>query len=73
MADFHLERSKMAEGWTVPMVLHCPQCLARHIDEGEFLEVAHHTHACQSCGFVWRPAIINTHGVRFLPGYKNPE
>lgn len=59
------------EGVTVPMILHCPQCSARHIDVGAFAEVAHHTHACQSCGFVWRPAKVNTHGVQFLPGYKN--
>lgn len=32
----------------------------------------HHTHACQSCGMVWRPALVATVGVRFLPGFKNP-
>ena len=59
---------------TVPMILHCPMCHARHIDEGQFANKAHHTHACQECGNVWRPAKMNTHGVRFLPGYKNaPE
>jgi rubredoxin len=56
---------------TVPMIIHCPQCCARHIDEGEFAEKPHHTHSCQLCGFVWRPAKLNTHGVQFLPGYKN--
>lgn len=71
MSGFNLELGKMAENWTVPMILHCPQCSERHIDEGVFAEVAHHTHACQGCGFVWRPAKVNTHGVRFLPGYKN--
>jgi rubredoxin len=58
---------------TIPMILHCPQCGARHIDEETFATVAHHTHACQGCGFVWRPAKVNTHGVRFLPGYKNED
>ncbi len=57
---------------TWPMILFCPNG-HRHIDEGEFLEKAHHTHACQECGIVWRPAKINTHGVQFLPGYKNGE
>lgn len=61
------------EGVTIPMLLHCPQCGERHIDEQKFEKVAHHTHACQSCGHVWRPAKVNTHGVRFLPGYKNEE
>lgn len=58
---------------TIPMILHCPQCGVRHIDEGDFAEKAHHTHACQGCGFIWRPAKVNTHGVRFLPGYSNAK
>lgn len=56
---------------TVPMILHCPDCGYRHIDADEFEYKVHHTHACQNCGLVWRPAVIATHGVRFLPGYKN--
>jgi predicted RNA-binding Zn-ribbon protein involved in translation (DUF1610 family) len=58
-------------GSTVPMLLHCPMCGERHIDEGEFATKLHHTHACQGCGHVWRPAVVPTHGVRFLPGFKN--
>jgi ribosomal protein L32 len=57
----------------VPMLLWCPQCGERHIDEGEFKTKAHHTHACQSCGMVWRPAIVSTVGVQYLPGFKNVE
>lgn len=57
----------------IPMILQCPQCRARHIDTGEFAYKPHHTHACQKCGFVWRPAIVATKGVRFLPGFKNDE
>jgi hypothetical protein len=56
----------------VPMILHCPECRARHVDEGLFATKPHHTHACQSCGFTWRPAIVHTVGVQFLPGFKNP-
>lgn len=55
----------------VPMLLCCPSCGARHVDEGEFAVKAHHTHACQTCGMCWRPAIRPTIGVRFLPGFKN--
>jgi hypothetical protein len=55
----------------VPMVLHCPECSARHIDEGEFATKPHHTHSCQSCGLTWRPAVVHTVGVGFLPGFKN--
>jgi len=53
------------------MLLHCPGCMARHVDEGEFATKPHHTHACQSCGFTWRPALRATVGVQFLPGFKN--
>jgi len=55
----------------IEMILHCPECSGRHIDEGKFESKVHHTHACQHCGFVWRPAVVSTKGVRFLPGFKN--
>jgi len=55
----------------IPMILHCPMCHARHIDEGEFATRPHHTHSCQTCGHCFRPALINTIGVQFLPGFKN--
>lgn len=55
----------------IEMLLWCPMCGARHLDEGEFATKPHHTHACQECGMVWRPAIVNTTGVMFLPGFKN--
>lgn len=55
----------------IPMLLWCPECGKRHIDEGEFATKPHHTHACQHCGHVWRPCVMTTVGVQFLPGYKN--
>lgn len=54
-------------GQAIPILLHCPLCSARHIDEGDFATKVHHTHACQSCGHCWRPAVVPTVGVRFLP------
>ena len=59
----------------IPMILTCPMptCGGRHIDEGEFATKVHHTHACQHCGMVWRPAIEPTVGVQFLPGFKNEQ
>ena len=57
----------------VPIRLPCPACSKLHIDEDEFATKHHHTHACQFCGNVWRPAIVNTVGVQFLPGFKNNE
>lgn len=53
------------------MRLNCPACGKLHIDEGVFEEKRHHTHACQHCGMVWRPAVDHTRGVEFLPGFKN--
>jgi hypothetical protein len=53
-----------AEGHAVP-------CGVLHVDEGEFATKPHHTHACQVCGHVWRPAIVCTVGVQFLPGFKD--
>jgi rubredoxin len=55
----------------IPMLLWCPSCGKRHIDVGEFATKVHHTHACQHCGMVWRPAVVATCGVQFLPGFKN--
>lgn len=57
----------------IPMLIHCPMCRERHIDRGLFQTQIHHTHACQGCGHVWRPAIVATVGVEFLPGFKNEE
>lgn len=57
----------------IPMRLPCESCGELHIDVGEFATRVHHTHACQHCGAVWRPAIAYTVGVRFLPGFKNEE
>lgn len=57
----------------IPMILHCPECGNRHVDKGLFATKSHHTHACQECGLVWRPALVPTVGVRFLPGFKDAE
>lgn len=57
----------------IPMRLTCPACGELHIDEGEFATKPHHTHSCQSCGMTWRPAVVATVGVRFLPGFRNSE
>ncbi len=55
----------------VALILHCPDCGTRHVDEGEFAKRMHHTHSCQICGLTWRPALVPTIGVRFLPGFKS--
>ena len=63
----------MSKEPAIEMLLWCPSCGIRHIDVGEFRSKLHHTHACQGCGMVWRPAVVNTVGVAFLPGFKNGE
>lgn len=55
----------------IPMILFCPECGTRHVDKYTYATKPHHTHACQTCGFVWRPAIVSTVGVQFLPGFKD--
>jgi predicted RNA-binding Zn-ribbon protein involved in translation (DUF1610 family) len=55
----------------IPLLLWCPACGERHVDRGDFATKPHHTHACQGCGMVWRPALIATVGVQFLPGFKD--
>ena len=59
----------------IPMLLWCPgkNCGERHVDKGEFETKSHHTHACQHCGHVWRPAVVPTVGVQFLPGFKDEK
>lgn len=57
----------------VPMLLWCPECGHRHVDRGDFATKPHHTHACQECGHVWRPAIAHTVGVQFLPGFRDAD
>lgn len=57
----------------IPMRIPCPRCGVLHVDKGEYATKPHHTHACQSCGEVWRPALVATVGVQFLPGFKDGE
>lgn len=64
-------RNREGKDEPIPMLLVCPECRQRHIDVGDFATKAHHTHACQVCGHVWRPAKVATVGVAFLPGFKN--
>jgi rubredoxin len=56
---------------SIPMLLWCPMCNTRHIDEGEFATKSHKSHECQNCGMIWRPAIVPTVGVQFLFGSKD--
>lgn len=50
----------------IPIRMPCPRCGELHVDEGKWSARIHTTHECQSCGEVWRPAVVATVGVRFL-------
>lgn len=67
----HIDAMVTPQSVPIAMLLWCPQCGQRHIDEGEYASKPHHTHACQHCGMVWRPALQHTVGVQFLPGFKD--
>lgn len=72
IADTAMECSvPVEEPGPVSILLWCPSCHTRHVDLDEFVTKPHHTHACQGCGMVWRPAIVATVGVQFLPGFKD--
>lgn len=63
----------MSTDQPIKMRLPCPECGELHVDAGKFATKVHHTHACQHCGMVWRPAVVPTVGVRFLPGFKDED
>lgn len=71
MTEVHPSSLRTALIDPIPMRISCPECRVLHIDEGEFATKPHHTHSCQNCGLTWRPAVVHTVGVRFLPGFKN--
>jgi hypothetical protein len=66
-----LEREVESLKKPIPMLLTCPVCHERHVDVGPYATKPHHTHACQHCGTCWRPGIVATVGVQFLPGFKD--
>ena len=57
----------------IPIRINCPTCGLLHVDRGLFATKPHHTHSCQGCGMTWRPAVVDTVGVQFLPGFKDEE
>lgn len=60
-------------GLPIRVRLPCERCGTLHIDRGEFATERHHTHQCEKCGLVWRPAEEDTIGVQFLYDQTKPE
>lgn len=50
----------------IEMILHCPTCQRRHVDEEEWRKIPHRSHLCDGCGCVWRPADVPTIGVKSI-------
>lgn len=54
----------------IEMVLHCPACGLQHVDAPEpargWTNPPHRSHLCAGCGTVWRPADVETTGVRAI-------
>ncbi len=50
----------------VPMLLACPACDVKHVDEDEWATRPHRTHLCGACGALFRPALVPTIGVAAL-------
>ena len=57
-----------AQAEPIPMVLYCPFCGEKHVDEPKpeigWDDPPHRSHECQKCKRVWRPADVPTRGVR---------
>lgn len=51
----------------VPVVIYCPACQTKHIDEGEWATRPHKTHKCQNCSLEWRPFPYATVGIVGAP------
>jgi homospermidine synthase len=63
---FMKDLAQTSEPAPVDLILFCPNCDLQHIDapKGEWSNPPHRTHECQRCGYYWRPADIETNGVK---------
>ena len=49
------------------------ELLLKDADEGVMARRPHRTHACQTGGMQWKPALVATAGVQFLPGCRDED
>ena len=67
VAEARLNDWENREKHPIPMILHCPQCAAQHIDAPDpkagWNNPPHRSHLCNACGTLWRPANVPTTGV----------
>jgi hypothetical protein len=52
----------------IDMILLCPNCNRQHVDasKGVWDNPPHKSHECQFCGIIWRPADVETNGVKTI-------
>lgn len=50
------------------MILNCPACGARHVEDKKSERAGHAVHDCHFCGVKFQPALVHTMGVKFLTG-----
>lgn len=50
----------------IDMILLCPQCNVQHVDKASRIwgNPPHKSHLCEFCGIIWRPADVETNGVK---------
>jgi rubredoxin len=73
-----ISRRLRADAAPIPMLLWCPECGKRHVDQlandgTDWSKKIHTKHSCQGCGMTWRPAGGPTTGGQFRPRFKNDE
>jgi len=61
-----LDEKRAADELPIRMLLECPNCFERHIDEGEWATRPHKIHECQACGHQFKVCDRPTVGVKFL-------
>lgn len=71
LLNFLLSRLDVTDPPPIPMQIICPRCSEQHVDEGAYATIPHKSHTCQECGLTWKPALVPTVGVKFLPGTRN--
>lgn len=50
----------------IRMIIPCPACGRRHLDEGPWATRVHTSHLCLFCGVIWKPCNLPTVGVASL-------
>lgn len=64
LAQLRSEEMPAAAKNPIKMLLWCPSCGTQHVDAELWDNPPHRSHKCHHCFTVWRPADVETEGVR---------